>query len=130
MIISTKGRYALRVMLDVAAAGEEYTTMKDVAARQGVSKKYMEQIMPQLVKGGLVEGIRGLGGGYKLTKKPQEYTLFDILSLVEGDLAPVNCVRGEVACSRECECKTLPMWKEFYKVITDYLKSKTLSDLL
>ena len=130
MIVSTKGRYALRVMADMAAAGNLYTPMKDVAARQGVSKKYMEQIMPLLVKGGLVEGVRGLGGGYRLTKKPEEYTLFEILSLVEGDLAPVGCVSGETDCPRECECKTFPMWKEFYKVITDYLKGKTLKELL
>lgn len=130
MIVSTKGRYALRVMSDMAAAGSLYTPMKDVAARQGVSKKYMEQIMPLLVKGGLVEGVRGLGGGYRLTKKPEEYTLFEILSLVEGDLAPVGCVSGETDCPRECECKTFPMWKEFYKVITDYLKGKTLKELL
>lgn len=130
MIVSTKGRYALRVMADMAAVGSLYTPMKDVAARQGVSKKYMEQIMPLLVKGGLVEGVRGLGGGYRLTKKPEEYTLFEILSLVEGDLAPVGCVSGETDCPRECECKTFPMWKEFYKVITDYLKGKTLKELL
>ena len=129
MIVSTKGRYALRVMADMAASGEEFTPMKDVAARQGVSKKYMEQIMPLLVKNGLVEGVRGLGGGYRLAKKPEECTLFEILSAVEGDLAPVGCVSGETTCSRECECKTFPMWKEFYKVITDYLKSKTLKDL-
>ena len=130
MIVSTKGRYASRGMADMAAAGSLYTPMKDVAARQGVSKKYMEQIMPLLVKGGLVEGVRGLGGGYRLTKKPEEYTLFEILSLVEGDLAPVGCVSGETDCPRECECKTFPMWKEFYKVITDYLNGKTLKELL
>ena len=74
--------------------------------------------------------VRGLGGGYRLTKKPEEYTLFEILSLVEGDLAPVGCVSGETDCPRECECKTFPMWKEFYKVITDYLNGKTLKELL
>ena len=131
MIVSTKGRYALRVMADMAAAGSLYTPMKDVAARQGVSKKYMEQIMPLLVKGGLVEGVRGLGGGYRLTKKPEEYTLFEILSLVEGDLAPVSCLEcGAEPCPKRGECRTLPMWTKLHDMIGDYLDSVTLADLL
>ena len=133
MIISTRGRYALRVMLDIAknekSAGG-YVSMKSVVLREGVSKKYMEQIMPVLVKNGLLKGVHGKGGGYRLTRKPEDYTILEILRLTEGDLAPVACVNGDGGCERADTCATLPMWKEFYALINDFFNKKTLKDLM
>lgn len=129
MMISTRGRYALRVMIDLAEhAGEGYIPMKEVAKRQGVSLKYIERIMPALSKNGLVEGVHGKGGGYRLCRTPEEYTVGEILRLTDGDLAPVSCLECNAKpCSRKETCKTLPMWQEFYRMTNDYFDSITLS---
>lgn len=132
MIISTRGRYALRVMLDLAENGSgEYIAMKKIAERQGISLKYLERILPVLTQNGIVEGLHGKGGGYRLTRKPDEYKIGEILRLTEGDLAPVSCLECNAApCEKRHECKTLPMWTKLHDMICDYLDSVTLSDLL
>ena len=132
MIISTRGRYALRVMLDLAENGTgEYIAMKKIAERQGISLKYLERILPVLTQNGIVEGIQGKGGGYRLTRKPEEYKIGDILRLTEGDLAPVSCLQcGAKPCERRGECRTLPMWTKLHSMIGDYLDSVLLSDLM
>lgn len=132
MMISTRGRYALRVMIDLAeCAGGGYTPMKDVAARQEISLKYIEKIMPVLVQNELVEGIHGKGGGYRLTRKPQEYQVGEILRLTEGDLAPVACLEcGATPCNKTEECRTFPMWNQFYEMINNYFDNITLADLM
>lgn len=131
-MITTRGRYALRVMIDLAENCERgYVAMKEIASRQGISKKYMEQIMPSLVKDGFVEGIHGKGGGYRLTKKPSEYTVGEILRLAEGDLAPVACLACNAEeCPRESECKTLPMWKKYDELTNQFFDSVTLESLI
>lgn len=131
MMISTKGRYALRVMLDLAQqpAGE-YISLKSISQRQAVSMKYMEAIVATLNKAGMVESLRGKKGGYRLTRKPREYTVGEILKLTEGSLAPVTCLDCENPCQRAESCITRPMWLELDKLIDDYLESKTLADLL
>ena len=132
MIISTKGRYALRVLIDLAehqAAG--YIPMKDIATRQELSLKYLERIVPLLSKNGLVEGVHGKGGGYRLAVQPGECSLWQVLILTEGDLAPVSCLEcGAKPCERSASCRTLPVWKELDRRIRDYLQSVTLQDLL
>lgn len=132
MLVSTRGRYAIRVMLDLAENySGGYIPMKDVAARQGLSLKYIEKIMPMLNSGKLVEGVHGKGGGYRLVKKPEEYKIGDILRLTEGNLAPVACLDcGAEPCDRANECKTLPMWSKFHKMVNEYFDSITLLDLL
>ena len=132
MMISTRGRYALRVMLDLAENSDgAYIAMKEVAERQQVSLKYLERILPLLVEQKLVEGIRGKGGGYRLTREPDEYSLGEILRATEGDLAPVVCLeKNAKPCPRSKGCKTLPMWKELDELICNYLDNKTLADLL
>lgn len=132
MMISTRGRYALRVMIDLAERMEcGFVPMKDVAAHQGISLKYMERIMPVLVQNELVEGVHGKGGGYRLTRQPSEYRVGDILRLTEGDLAPVACLEcGATPCDKKSECRTLPMWNEFYEMINNYFNSITLADLM
>lgn len=132
MLISTRGRYAVRVMLDLAQhCTGKYVPMKIVAQRQGLSLKYIEKIMPLLNKGALVEGVHGKGGGYRLVKNPEEYRVGDILRFVEGDLAPVACLEcGAKPCDREKDCKTLPMWNKFYSMVNEYFDSITLKDLL
>lgn len=131
-MISTRGRYCLRVMIDLAEhQGEGYIRMKEVAERQGVSLKYLEKILPVLAKNNIVDGIQGKGGGYRLTRKPEEYTLGEILLLTEGTLAPVACLEcGAAPCDRAAECRTLPVWTELDRRISDYLNSVTLADLL
>ena len=131
-MISTRGRYALRVMLDLAENSDgAYIAMKEVAERQQVSLKYLERILPLLVEQKLVEGIRGKGGGYRLTREPDEYSLGEILRATEGDLAPVACLeKNAKPCPRSKGCKTLPMWKELDELICNYLDNKTLADLL
>lgn len=131
-MISTRGRYALRVMIDLAEHTDEgYTPMKEVAERQGISLKYLERIMPALSKSGLVEGVHGKGGGYRLSRRPEEYTAGEILRLAEGDLAPVACLEcGAEPCSREAYCKTIPMWKKFYEITNEYFDSVTIADLV
>ncbi len=132
MIISTRGRYALRVMLDLADHCDGgFVPMKDVAQRQDVSLKYLERIMPALSRNGLVEGVHGKGGGYRLTRAPEQYVVGEILRLTEGDLAPVSCVESNaVHCDQHCGCRTYPMWKELDRIINEYLDGVTLRDLL
>ena len=132
MMVSTRGRYALRVLLDLAEhRGDAYTPMKDVAERQGLSLKYLEKIMPVLTKNGMVEGIHGKGGGYRLTRSPEEYVVGELLRLTEGDLAPVACLEcGAVPCDRAGDCRTLPMWSAFNTMVNDYFDNITLADLL
>ena len=132
MMVSTRGRYALRVMIDLAEHSDGgFIAMKEVAQRQEISLKYLERILPLLVEAGLVEGLRGKGGGYRLTREPDEYPLGEILRKTEGDLAPVACLEcGAVPCTRTAECRTLPMWKELDAIINNYLDSKTLADLV
>jgi len=131
-MISTRGRYALRVMLDLAENSDGgFIAMKEVAERQQVSLKYLERILPLLVEARLVEGVRGKGGGYRLTREPDEYTVGEILRATEGDLAPVACLRKDAkACPRAKKCKTLPMWKELDQLVTRFVDGKTLADLL
>lgn len=132
MLVSTKGRYALRVMIDLAQSYDKgYVPMKDVAARQGLSLKYIERIMPLLNKGGLIKGVHGKGGGYCLSRKPEDITAGEILRLTEGNLAPVACLDCTAEeCSRASECKTLPMWKEFHSISVDYFNNISLADLV
>ena len=132
MMISSRGRYCLRVMIDLAEhQGEGYIPMKDVAKRQGISLKYMEKILPVLVKNDIVEGLQGKTGGYRLTRKPEEYTLGEILRLTEGSLAPVACLEcGAAPCDRAGECRTLPVWTELDRRINEYLDSVTVANLL
>lgn len=131
-MISTRGRYALRVMIDIAEnSGGGYIPLDGIAKRQGISEKYLESILVLLTRGGLLAGLRGKGGGYKLTREPKDYTLMDILRLTEGSLAPVACIKdGAPACEKSARCKTLPVWKEYYKVISDFFEGKTLADLI
>lgn len=132
MIISTRGRYALRVMIDLAEHGcDEYIAMKKIAERQGISLKYLERILPVLTQNEIIEGAHGKGGGYKLTRAPEKYKIGEILRLTEGDLAPVSCLEsGAPVCEKRGECRTLPMWTELQRVITDYLDGVTLADLM
>ena len=132
MIVSTKGRYALRVMIDLAEhQNEAYIPMKDVANRQHISLKYIEKIMPVLSKNHLVEGVHGKGGGYRLTREPIDYTVGEILRLTEGDMAPVACLEcNAVPCDKTQNCRTLPMWTDFYKLINEYFDGITIADLM
>ena len=131
MIVSTKGRYALRVMIDLAEhQAEKYVPLKEVAARQEISEKYLENILKVLVQNGFLEGLRGKGGGYRLTRSPDQYTVEEILMLTEGSLAPVACLEQEpVECPRRAECRTLPMWRKLNALVQDYLDGVTLADL-
>ncbi len=131
-MISTRGRYAIRIMIELADNyGKPPLAMKNVAARQGISLKYAERILPELVANGLIEGSRGKGGGYYLTRPPEEYTVFEILRASEGDMAPVACLSdGANGCERACECRTLPLWKGYYELTERYFSGVNLSDLL
>lgn len=131
-MISTKGRYALRVMLDLAEHEEEgHIPLKDVAERQNISKKYLEIIVKDLVSGGMVSGVSGKGGGYKLCRSPEEYSVGEILELMEGSLATVACLScGAAPCPRAEVCETLPMWAEYDKLTHDFFFGKKLSDLM
>ena len=131
-MISTKGRYALRVMIDLAQNDHGgYIPLKDIAERQEISKKYLEIIVKKMVEGGLIEGSSGKGGGYKLLRKPNRYTVGEILTLLEGTICSVACLADKnYNCPRRKKCETLPMWKEFDGIVHDYLYSKKLSDLL
>ncbi len=130
-MISTRGRYALRVMIDLAEQDEEaYTPLKEVAERQRISKKYIEAIMTSLSKAGLVDAAHGKGGGYRLNRKPREYTLGEILRVTERDLAPVACLEhGAAPCEYAGNCKTLPVWDKLNLMINEYLDGVTLEDL-
>lgn len=132
MIISTRGRYALRVMIDLAENGsEEYIPMKTIAERQGLSLKYLERILPVLTQNRIVEGVQGKKGGYRLTRSPEDYRIGDILRLTEGDLAPVSCMAcGAEPCEKRCECKTFPLWAGLQERIDTYLDSITLAALI
>ncbi len=132
MKISTKGRYALRLMLDLAEHGKTgVVALKDVALRQNISKKYLEQIVPMLNKGGLLRTSRGYQGGYMLAKFPEKITVGEILRITEGSLAPVSCLDDPVnMCERSAECITLPLWEGLYKAINEYLDGVSLQDLL
>ena len=132
MIVSTRGRYALRVMIDLAEqAADGYVPLKDIVQRQQISQKYVEAIMTLLSKNGFVIGVHGKGGGYKLNRKPQEYKIGDILRLTEGTLAPVACLEcGAEPCDRAPDCRTLPLWKELDKRVSGYLDSVTLADFM
>ena len=131
-MISTKGRYALRVMIDLAEhEGEGNIPLKTIADRQDISKKYLEIIVKELVKGGLIVGASGKGGGYRLKRKPDEYTLGEIIELMEGSFAPVACLEENAdVCPRAGTCQTLPLWKEYHQLIHDFFYGKNLSELL
>jgi len=131
MKISTKGRYALRVMLDLAINDNgSFIALKEIAARQEISNKYLEQIIAMLNKAGFLETARGNAGGYKLVKKPNEYKIGDILKATEGDLAPIDCLTEEGKCQRQEKCTTYSFWKGLDDVINEYVNSKTLEDLI
>ena len=132
MVVSTRGRYALRVMLDLAQMGEgDYIPMKNIAERQGISLKYLERILPALARNHLIEGTHGKGGGYRLCRSPKDYRIGEILRLTEGDFAPVACLeKDKPPCSRSGECRTLPMWKELGRIIEQYFDGIPLEDLL
>ena len=132
MLISSRGRYALRVMIDLAEHDDgAYIPMKEVAQRQDISLKYLERILPILGSAKLVEGLHGKGGGYRLTRKPEDYRISEILRLTEGDLAPVACLECNAEkCKRTAECRTLPMWMELNRRVNEYLDSVTIADLM
>ncbi len=131
-MISTKGRYALRVMIDLAENDRgSYIPLKDIAQRQEISKKYLEIIVKDMVSGGLVKGASGKGGGYRLCRKPEEYTVYEILNLMEGTMSPVACLADEHnACARKSECRTLPLWMEYEALVRGFFSRKKLSDLM
>ena len=132
MIVSTKGRYALRVMLCLAQrGGDAYIPLKEIAEAEEISQKYLESIMTILSKAGFLDAVHGKGGGYRLNRSPEEYTVGTILKLTEGSLAPVSCTtQGAAACSRTTCCQTLPMWEKLEKLIDDFFEGITLADLL
>ena len=131
-MISTKGRYSIRILLDLAQHHNgRFIPMKDVAARQDISLKYIERLTPALKAAGLIESVHGIGGGYRLTREPEEYSLWEILELAEGDLAPVACLQPDApVCQRADECRTLGVWQGFYDLTRDYFSRITLADLL
>ncbi len=131
-MISTRGRYALRVMIDLAEhGGGDFVPMKEVAARQEISLKYIERIMPLLTKENLVEGQHGKGGGYRLCRPPEDYPVGEILRATEGGLAPVACLeRGAKPCPRAAECRTLPMWKKYYAMTNEFFDGISIADLM
>ena len=132
MLISTKGRYALRMLLDLADNQKDgYVALKDIAARQNISKKYLEQIIPILNRSDILKASRGFQGGYRLAKSPDRYTVAEILRMTEGGLAPVACLEHEpIECDRSADCITLPVWQGLYRVINEYLEGITLQDIL
>ena len=131
MKVSSKGRYALRIMIDLALNDNgEFISLKDIAERNGMSMKYSEQIVSLLNKAGLLQTARGNNGGYKLNKKPEEYIVGDILRASEGDLAPIGCLEEDGNCDRRADCVTLPFWEGLDKAINDYVDSKTLLDII
>lgn len=132
MKISTKGRYALRMLLDLSLHGADgYIALKDIAKRQSISKKYLEQIVPLLNKAELLRTNRGYQGGYALSKPPNKYTVGEVLRVTEGSLSPISCLQyDENSCPRKTDCMTLPIWEGLYKVIADYLDNITLQDII
>lgn len=131
-MISTKGRYALRVMIDIATYSDgQYITLKEISSRQDISVKYLEQIIALLNHAGLLQSLRGTGGGYRLAKPASEYTAGEILRAAEGTLAPIACLQSEPnTCERADRCTTFPFWREFYRVINEYTESVTLQKLV
>ena len=131
MMISTRGRYALRMMLDLAQhQGDGYVALRDVAQRQDISKKYLEQIIPVLNRAGLLQTTRGYQGGYRLAKSPAQYTVGTVLRATEGSLSPVACMDSGTPCPRRNDCLTLPIWEGLEKVVDTYLDGITLQDVL
>lgn len=132
MIVSTRGRYALRVMIDLAEnMTTGYIPLKDISSRQDISQKYMEAIMAILSKKGFVDGLHGKGGGYKLNRDPKDYKVGEILRLTEGSLAPVACLeKGAAPCSRMKQCRTLPMWSKLDTLVNDFFDGITIADLM
>lgn len=132
MLISTKGRYALRVMIDLAEhQSDAFISLKEIADRQEISEKYLESIIRMLVKARVLDSLRGKGGGYRLKKAPEQYTVGSILRLTEESLAPVSCLEHDAdACPRMAKCRTLSLWQGLDKVINDYLDHVTIGDLL
>ena len=132
MLISTRGRYALRVMIDLAEQQSgSYIPLKEIAQRQEISEKYLESIIKTLVHTGDVEGLRGKGGGYRLTRAPEDYAVGDLLRKMEGTLSPVACLGpGSAVCTRAPDCRTLPMWKQLDRLVNDYLDSVSIADLM
>ncbi len=132
MKISTKGRYALRMMVDIAEHQKDgYVTLKDVALRQDISKKYLEQIALHISQAGMLRAVRGYQGGYMLARPASEYTVHSILQVVEGSMVPVTCLQqAENACPRRGACRTLPLWQGLEKLIRDYLSGITLEDVV
>ena len=130
-LISTKGRYALRVMIDLAEQEpDKFIPLEEIATRQKISKKYLEIVLKSLVQKNFLKGLRGKGGGYKLTRKPEDYTAGEILEVTEGTLAVVSCLQTDcVPCERKTFCKTLPMWKNFNQLTHDFFFGITLKDL-
>ena len=130
MLISTKGRYALRVMIDLAEhARSSRVPLKVVAERQGISEKYLETILTVLVRNGMLSGMRGKGGGYRLTRQPEQYTVGEVLRLVEGELLTVPCLSDASACPRYATCPTRPLWSGLHETVSAYLDNITLADL-
>ena len=131
-MISTKARYALRVMIDLAQNQQDgYIPLKDIAARQDISEKYLEIILKALVKGKIIKGLRGKGGGYMLTRSPEEYVIGEIIELTEGPLATVACMLPDAdPCPRKDTCMTLPLWQKYDSVIHDFFYNITLEDVL
>ena len=132
MIVSTKGRYALRVMVSFAQrGGEEYIPLKEIAEKEEISQKYLESIMTTLSKAGFVDAVHGKGGGYRLNRSPEEYTVGSILKLTEGSLSAVSCTaQGASACSRSECCNALPMWEKLDRMIDEFFEGITIADLL
>ena len=132
MIVSTKGRYALRVMLCFAQrGGDEYVPLKEIAEAEGISQKYLESIMTILSKAGFVDAVHGKGGGYRLNRPPESYTVGSILKLTEGSLAAVSCTaQGSAACARTSCCQTKPMWEKLDRMIDEFFEGITLADLI
>jgi len=132
MLVSTKGRYALRVLIDMAEhQSENYVPLKEIAQRQDISEKYLESIVKVLVKGGILTGLRGKGGGYRLSRPPEQFTVGAVLRMTEGSLAPVSCLEeGAAPCVRMSACRTLAMWQGLDRLIGEYLEQYTIADLM
>ena len=131
MKISTKGRYALRLMVDLALSGQgQPISLKDVAQRQQLSDKYLEQIVTPLSRAGLVRSVRGAGGGYLLPRRPEEYTVGEILRPLEGDLAPVECATDAQFCERSGQCVTVELWQQIHRAVSEVVDRTTLADLV
>ncbi len=131
MLVSTKGRYALRVLADLALHQTDgYIPLKEIAEREGISEKYLESIIKTLVKGNILTGLRGKGGGYRLTRSPEQYTVHEILMLTEGDLAPVSCLEDSAPCPHGPNCPTMAMWRDLDTLINQFFSGITLADLV